>query len=123
MSAKKQESSSDSDPPIDPFVHHVSLSAARVIQVVFMSLTVAPLRVVLLSLIAFVAWVFALVGQSGLSQEDLIYRPLIGWRRRLQNASFVLGRMAAVVIGIRVCMRGHRRKVSRKYTLKGSETD
>jgi hypothetical protein len=69
----------------NPFLHTLTLSRCQMVKIVFMSVTVAPLRICIILLTMLVIWFVSFVGTIGISNEALEHRPFVGWRRRLQG--------------------------------------
>ena len=65
-----------------------------------MSLTVAPIRFVILILMIILAGLLSWIGMIGVSESDLASKPLTGWRRWLQKFLYRMGRWAFFCIGV-----------------------
>ncbi|XP_060555458.1 lysophosphatidylcholine acyltransferase 2-like isoform X2 [Ruditapes philippinarum] len=66
----------------NPFVHKVHLGYLDMIQVAFMSVTIAPLRLLLVGISLLLAWPLAALAVSFRSKEEQ-NQPLSGWRNYL----------------------------------------
>ena len=78
----------------------MDLTICQVIQIILFSLTLAPLRSLCIIIILILGWILARVGLLGKNDEELMSRPLTGWRKKLQNLLYVLGRAICFCMGI-----------------------
>lgn len=69
-------------------------------QMVLMSVTIAPIRFFCLFFLLGIAGVLSWIGLLGISETDLVTKPLGGWRRRLQRFIYKMGRWGFFCIGI-----------------------
>ena len=74
-------------------------------QMVLMSLTLAPIRIVCLFVLIGLAGILSWIGLIGISDSELSTKPFTGWRRRLQKLLYKVGRWGFFCIGV------HRLKV------------
>jgi lysophosphatidylcholine acyltransferase/lyso-PAF acetyltransferase len=68
-------------PPVNPFVHNIDLGPYDKIKVYILTVVLLPLRLVAVFACLLIAYLLACIGTIGLSQEDLIQKPMTGWRR------------------------------------------
>ncbi|WAR13504.1 PCAT2-like protein [Mya arenaria] len=66
----------------NPFVHNLRLGYLDILQIIIMSVTIAPLRLLLVGLCLLLAWPLAAIVVAGRSEEDK-KEPLTGWRNTL----------------------------------------
>lgn len=69
----------------NPFVHRLKLSWADRVQLTLMSITVYPIRLLLICVSLVFAWIFARIALLGRSAEDK-KQPLSGWREWFRPA-------------------------------------
>ncbi len=74
-------SSHPTTPAVNPFVHNIDMSAYDKIKVYILTVILLPLRLVAVFACLLIAYLLACIGTIGLSQEDLIHKPMTGWRR------------------------------------------
>jgi len=67
----------------NPFEHSLKFSRWEKLQIVLASITIAPIRILLMILFVFLTWPIAFIGTYG--QEKLGKEPLTGWRRDLRG--------------------------------------
>ncbi|BFZ19725.1 hypothetical protein BsWGS_22764 [Bradybaena similaris] len=82
----------------NPFVLEQKLTALDKLQVALMSVTVAPLRLLLMSLLLVILWFLAVVGVACRS-GDSASRPFSGCRKCLRKPFIVLSRVLFFVLG------------------------
>ncbi|XP_060555457.1 lysophosphatidylcholine acyltransferase 2-like isoform X1 [Ruditapes philippinarum] len=82
----------------NPFVHKVHLGYLDMIQVAFMSVTIAPLRLLLVGISLLLAWPLAALAVSFRSKEEQ-NQPLSGWRKIIGTPCLYLGRFMTFCIG------------------------
>ena len=91
--------------PIDPFFHNFRLTKKQKLQVAFMTVTIVPLRILLVLLTIFVSWLWALVITAGMSSSKPAgpWRRIFlnGWRRLLRTIFFFMGFHRIEVVGKR----------------------
>jgi lysophosphatidylcholine acyltransferase/lyso-PAF acetyltransferase len=66
---------------VNPFVHNIDLGPYDKIKVYILTVVLLPLRLVAVFACLLIAYLLACIGTIGLSQEDLIQKPMTGWRR------------------------------------------
>ncbi|XP_067132362.1 lysophosphatidylcholine acyltransferase isoform X2 [Centruroides vittatus] len=66
---------------LNPFIHKLELTTYDKIKVVVMTVTVLPIRLLLMLILLSSAWFLAVVGLFGISKEDMKSKPMSGWRR------------------------------------------
>lgn len=71
----------------NPFHYRIHLTRADKIKVALMSVTLVPVRIVLIIFFLLLTWLGCYLGQLGLSQKDRTEKPLTGFRRAIQSAS------------------------------------
>lgn len=67
--------------PVNPFVHSIHLGALDRLKVYILTVVLLPVRLVVVFVCLFIAYLLACIGTIGLSQDDLIAKPMKGWRR------------------------------------------
>ncbi|XP_046639662.1 lysophosphatidylcholine acyltransferase-like isoform X1 [Daphnia pulicaria] len=78
-------SSHPTTPAVNPFVHNIDMSVYDKIKVYILTVILLPLRLVAVFACLLIAYLLACIGTIGLSQEDLIHKPMTGWRRELRT--------------------------------------
>ncbi len=97
---------------IDPFTHTFHLGFFQKLKVVLMSVTLAPLKMLLGLLTLLAMWILASVGMCGVGDKEIQSRPLTGWRRCLQDTCFYLARTMFFFGGVVwIRMKGQRAQV------------
>lgn len=76
---------------INPFIHRIELSTLGKIKVAFMTVTVFPIRLILIGIVLLIAWFFAYLALLGRSKEDE-KQPMTGWRRSLRPLAVFFAR-------------------------------
>ncbi|XP_052816886.1 lysophosphatidylcholine acyltransferase 2-like isoform X1 [Mya arenaria] len=82
----------------NPFVHNLRLGYLDILQIIIMSVTIAPLRLLLVGLCLLLAWPLAAIVVAGRSEEDK-KEPLTGWRKAFDWPLLTLGRLMVVFMG------------------------
>ncbi|KAL5020848.1 hypothetical protein ScPMuIL_000003 [Solemya velum] len=82
----------------NPFVHRLHLGPLEILQVVVMSLTLAPLRLLMSGMCLVVAWLVAAIALSGRTEEEK-KKPLAGWRKGCESVLIFLGRTIYFLLG------------------------
>ena len=100
--------SSAEEMDVDPFYHRLRLGPLQWLRTVLLSVTLFPLRILLVLLCVLTAWVICLAAMAGWTRKELSERPLTGWRRRLRHAAMFLGRRCSNAAGFWVSVRGRR---------------
>lgn len=67
--------------PVNPFVHNIKLSTFEKLRTYLLTVILLPIRIVSVCACLLIAYILACIGTIGLSQEDLIQKPMKGWRR------------------------------------------
>ncbi|XP_071959020.1 lysophosphatidylcholine acyltransferase 2-like isoform X2 [Antedon mediterranea] len=83
----------------NPFVHELNLTTTDKIRIALMSVTVAPIRLLLVLVLILVDCLLANIAIAGLTQQQLESEPLKGWRRSLLNFAKYLYRGAFLASG------------------------
>jgi len=86
----------------DPFRVRLVFSPLEQVQMVFLGLSLVPLRFLCASLSLTLAWAVSCVGLMGLDNS----RPVGGWRKPLQRLTCALGRLCCRCIGFQVTRTG-----------------
>ncbi|XP_037549295.1 lysophosphatidylcholine acyltransferase 1 [Nematolebias whitei] len=84
---------SDSDPPAvkrNPFVHELHFTTAEKVKIGLMSVTIFPVRLLLVSFLMLLAWPFAFTATLG--RSDFIVEPQSWWRRIVHLCIWVIMR-------------------------------
>ena len=79
--AKKTPDSNSNVPEVNPFVHTINLSIYDRIKVYVLTIVLLPARVLALCFCLLMAYLLAVFGTVGLSEEDMRLKPMKGWRR------------------------------------------
>lgn len=74
----------------NPFVHNLQLSTLDIVRIVFMSITIAPVRLVSLALLFGLAWLLAAISLAYRTPEEK-KKPLEGWRNTHRVHSTCVG--------------------------------
>ncbi|XP_071813429.1 lysophosphatidylcholine acyltransferase 2-like isoform X1 [Apostichopus japonicus] len=91
----------------NPFSHRLHLNVFDKIRIVVMSLTIAPIRLLLVMLLLFPSWIIVMVALAGKNPLDQI--PISGWRRSLKHILTLLGRLQFFILGFHyVTIKGQR---------------
>ncbi|XP_046440192.1 lysophosphatidylcholine acyltransferase-like isoform X2 [Daphnia pulex] len=93
-------------PAVNPFVHNIDMSAYDKIKVYILTVILLPLRLVAVFACLLIAYLLACIGTIGLSQEDLIHKPMTGWRRSLSKLITATSRFCFRSCGYRVRVIG-----------------
>ncbi|XP_059143736.1 lysophosphatidylcholine acyltransferase 2-like [Physella acuta] len=83
----------------NPFVHELKLSLLDKIQVAVMSVTIAPIRLLLVIILLLLAWPVAALAVAFRSEEDKL-KPITGWRLLLRPVVLFLCRGVFFVGGL-----------------------
>lgn len=83
---------------LHPFVHELKLSFLDKLQVAIMSVTLAPIRLILIVLFLLMAWPIAAIAIAFRSEEDKL-KPVTGWRLLLRPVVLFLCRSVFFVGG------------------------
>lgn len=85
MDGKYETNKAEVPPPyINPFVHKIVLDTPAKLKVYLLTVLLLPIRIICISIVLVLAWLLACIGLSGLSQDDLQAKPLVGWRKNLK---------------------------------------
>ena len=91
--------------PVNPFTHNFRLTKLQKLQVIFMTVTIVPLRIFLVLTTILVGWLWALVITAGMSNSEPAgpFRRVFlnGWRRILRAIFFFMGFHRIEVVGKR----------------------
>ncbi|XP_025076258.1 lysophosphatidylcholine acyltransferase 2-like isoform X3 [Pomacea canaliculata] len=90
---------------LNPFVHRLHLSILDIIQIAIMSVTIAPLRLLMVGLLLLAVWPLAAIAIAFRSPEDRS-KPLSGWRRSYGRLLRFVLRMIVFIFGFRVKVKG-----------------
>ncbi|XP_041375840.1 lysophosphatidylcholine acyltransferase 2-like isoform X1 [Gigantopelta aegis] len=82
----------------NPFSHRLNLSIVDKIKIAIMSVTIAPIRMILAGLCLLLAWPLAAISVAFLSKEDK-QKPLSGWRKSLTRGLLFMGRCLRFLCG------------------------
>ncbi|XP_045191515.2 lysophosphatidylcholine acyltransferase 2-like isoform X1 [Mercenaria mercenaria] len=82
----------------NPFVHKIQLGYLDMLQVAFMSVTVAPLRLLLVGVCLLLAWPLAALAVAFRNEKEQ-KEPLSGWRKTIGTPCLYLGRIMTFCIG------------------------
>lgn len=82
----------------NPFVHNLQLSTLDIVRIVFMSITIAPVRLVSLALLFGLAWLLAAISLAYRTPEEK-KKPLEGWRNSLRPLVVFVSRCVFFVGG------------------------
>ncbi|PVD21270.1 hypothetical protein C0Q70_19441 [Pomacea canaliculata] len=93
---------------LNPFVHRLHLSILDIIQIAIMSVTIAPLRLLMVGLLLLAVWPLAAIAIAFRSPEDRS-KPLSGWRRMMTPLIVLLCRGVFFMGGFHwITVRGKR---------------
>ena len=91
--------------PVDPFADNLHLTLKHKLRIVFMTVTIVPIRIFMVLLTIFIGWLWALVITIGMSTTEPagpFRRKLFnGWRRILRAIYFFMGFHKIEVVGKR----------------------
>lgn len=85
--------------PQNPFVHHLNLSPVQKAKMVFVGLTLLPIRLVVALICLTSTTTLAYVGLYNLSNEELENKPFTGWRLMLRKVICGVLRLMYFVCG------------------------
>ncbi|XP_041375841.1 lysophosphatidylcholine acyltransferase 2-like isoform X2 [Gigantopelta aegis] len=92
----------------NPFSHRLNLSIVDKIKIAIMSVTIAPIRMILAGLCLLLAWPLAAISVAFLSKEDK-QKPLSGWRNWLRPFVLMFCRAMFFCVGFQwITVRGKR---------------
>lgn len=83
---------------INPFVNHSDFGARENLKIFVMSLTIAPVRLIIEIVLLLLTVFFCFCAAYGLKADDL-NKPLPVWRRALRFPAVILVRMVMFVLG------------------------
>lgn len=69
------------DQTVNPFTHSITLSTYDRIKMYILTVLLMPIRIVLVFCCLLIAYLLACLGTLGVKREDLIEKPMKGWRR------------------------------------------
>ncbi|KAK2192173.1 hypothetical protein NP493_37g07019 [Ridgeia piscesae] len=93
-------------PAKHPFVHRPKITTVDKLQIAVMSVTIAPLRLVIVALLVTVTWFFATLALLGRSEADS-KQPMSGWRSYIRPLVVFFARSVYFVCGFHwVSLRG-----------------
>lgn len=84
---------------VDPFTNHVNVSKCQMLQIVLMSVTIAPIRVLCCIILLLLMWLLARVGLLCINDETLKTVPHSGWRKSLQQMLYGIGKAVVFCCG------------------------
>ncbi|XP_048752397.1 lysophosphatidylcholine acyltransferase 2-like isoform X2 [Ostrea edulis] len=82
----------------NPFVHNLQFSTLDIVRIVFMSVTIAPVRLVSLAVLFMLAWLLAAISLANRTPEEK-KKPLEGWRNSLRPLVVFVSRCVFFVGG------------------------
>ncbi|KAK9876747.1 hypothetical protein WA026_014985 [Henosepilachna vigintioctopunctata] len=92
---------------LNPFVHHLELDTTyEKIKTALLTIILLPIRVVVICCFLVAGWLVATAGLWGMKDEEIMSKPLTGWRSRLKLVSAYLIRFIFVIGGIRLKVSG-----------------
>ncbi|KAL3285237.1 hypothetical protein HHI36_019348 [Cryptolaemus montrouzieri] len=92
---------------LNPFVHHLELDTTyEKIKTALLTIILLPIRVVVICCFLVAGWLVASAGLLGITEEELMEKPLTGWRSRLKIVSAYLIRIIFVIGGFRLKVIG-----------------
>jgi len=98
---------------IDPFTHDLNPGFKNVIQIIFMSITLAPLRLMCIVFLLFTGWCFAKIGLCGTGggsyeEESNNQLPFKSWRKCIQRLLLKILRLTFFCMGFhKINVIGH----------------
>ncbi|KAI0235865.1 Lysophosphatidylcholine acyltransferase 1 [Lamellibrachia satsuma] len=89
-----------------PFVHRPKITSIDKVQIAFMSVTIAPLRLIVVAILVTVTWLLATLALLGRSDADS-KQPMSGWRSYLRPLVVLSARSVYFVCGFHwISVRG-----------------
>ncbi|XP_070574726.1 lysophosphatidylcholine acyltransferase 2-like isoform X3 [Ptychodera flava] len=95
----------------NPFVHKLDLTVGDKIRIAICTVTLFPIRLILILMFLLIAWLLALVALLGIKDE--LKEPLSGWRRKLLIPITHLTALGFKSCGYAVVVKGQRSTVAR----------
>ncbi|XP_065084768.1 lysophosphatidylcholine acyltransferase isoform X1 [Ochlerotatus camptorhynchus] len=97
VATKKQQQNIQKQPKelhyVNPFVHKLIWDdPIDKIKTAFLTVFLLPFRVILIIVCLVIAWTLATIGLYGVTREELMTKPLSGWRRELRHVTAVVMR-------------------------------
>ncbi|XP_045462343.1 lysophosphatidylcholine acyltransferase isoform X1 [Harmonia axyridis] len=94
---------------LNPFVHHLELDTTyEKIKTALLTIILLPIRVVVICCFLVAGWLVATAGLWGLSEEELMEKPLTGWRRQLVPVVCFFGKVTCWAGGLYLIVKGKR---------------
>ncbi|XP_070574725.1 lysophosphatidylcholine acyltransferase 2-like isoform X2 [Ptychodera flava] len=81
----------------NPFVHKLDLTVGDKIRIAICTVTLFPIRLILILMFLLIAWLLALVALLGIKDE--LKEPLSGWRRVIKRVLVQIGRFQFFLMG------------------------
>lgn len=95
-------------PLLNPFTHKMHLNLLQKVQVAVMTVTLVPVRLVLIAICLAIAWFFSFLCLLGRTEEDE-QQPITGCRRSIRLVAFFFARVMFFVAGFHwVTVKGKR---------------
>nr|XP_006825078.1 PREDICTED: lysophosphatidylcholine acyltransferase 2-like [Saccoglossus kowalevskii] len=91
----------------NPFVHKIELSILDKIRIAVCTVTIFPIRLIILLILLLLAWLIARIALLGLKDEDF-KEPFSGWRKKLHKPYVSVCCLGRLFAGFRVAVKGQR---------------
>ncbi|XP_044765486.1 lysophosphatidylcholine acyltransferase isoform X2 [Coccinella septempunctata] len=93
---------------LNPFVHHLELDTTyEKVKTALLTIILLPIRVFVICCFLIAGWLVASAGLWGLTEEELLEKPLSGWRSRLKVVLAHLIRVIFIIGGFRMKIIGN----------------
>ena len=100
LSSMSPLSSDDEFDENDPFVHRIVMSPRRWFRTYLLTPILLPIRFFLLFVCLILHWIVARISLFGLTEEQIISQPLVGWRKVSKKVLIVLGKLGVRYVHI-----------------------
>ena len=87
-------SSDDEASEVDPFRHRIKMSPLRWLRTYLLTPILVPIRFICLIIVVCAAWLTSWISLYGLTEEEILSKPMTGWRHRNKKVASFFGRLA-----------------------------
>ena len=94
ISTESYFSSDDEASEVDPFRHRIKMSNLRWLRTYLLTPILVPLRFILLIVVVTAAWLVSYISLLGLTEDEILRKPLTGWRQNNKKIASFFGRVA-----------------------------
>ncbi|XP_065084772.1 lysophosphatidylcholine acyltransferase isoform X2 [Ochlerotatus camptorhynchus] len=113
VATKKQQQNIQKQPKelhyVNPFVHKLIWDdPIDKIKTAFLTVFLLPFRVILIIVCLVIAWTLATIGLYGVTREELMTKPLSGWRRRIKQLLSQCAIAMYSFAGLGIAIRGRK---------------